>query len=195
YWDTLGWIYFQRGDLARAEQYVHAAWLLAQHGEIGDHLGQIYALLGRNQEAIHTFALALNASSPPAETGTRLAALAGGKAAADRLVEAARPDLVTLRTVQLGATLRADISSEVRVLLAPGPKVEDMRFIGGPDVGLDLKNAIRNATYPVIFPDSGRIKLPRRALLTCTAAKGACSLVLIESGRTPSLQVPIASEE
>jgi Flp pilus assembly protein TadD len=182
YWDTLGWIYFQQGDLARAERYVGAAWLLAQQGEVGDHLAQIYQRLGRTQEAIHTYALALNGMNPVPDTKGRLAALAGGSAAADRLAEAVRPGLITLRTVHLGATLKLDVASEVQVLLAPGPKVEDVRFIGGPDAARRLGDAIRGATFPVAFPDSDVIKLPRRALLTCTAAKGVCSLVLIEPG-------------
>jgi len=42
YWDTLGWIHFKMGDLARAESYLSSAWQLAQDGVIGDHLGQLY---------------------------------------------------------------------------------------------------------------------------------------------------------
>ncbi len=42
YWDTLGWVYFSEGNLDKAEKYVAAAWELGQHGEVGDHLGQIY---------------------------------------------------------------------------------------------------------------------------------------------------------
>jgi tetratricopeptide (TPR) repeat protein len=41
YWDTLGWVYFSEGNLDKAEKYVAAAWGLGQHGEVGDHLGQI----------------------------------------------------------------------------------------------------------------------------------------------------------
>jgi tetratricopeptide (TPR) repeat protein len=46
YWDTLGWVYFAEGNLAKAEKYVAAAWELGQHGEVGDHLGQIYEKRG-----------------------------------------------------------------------------------------------------------------------------------------------------
>ncbi len=194
FWDTLGWIYFKQGDLVRAQRYIHAAWLLAQHGDIGDHLAQIYERLGRKQEAIHTYALALNATSPEPDTRGRLVALAGGAAAADRLVEAARPELVTLRTVRLGATLHEDVSSEVRVLLAPGPKVEDVRFDGGSVAVRGLADVIRKATFPVEFPDSSAIKLPRKALLTCSAATGACSLVLIEPDRSFTFSAQIRRE-
>ncbi|HVH67748.1 MAG TPA: DUF3857 domain-containing protein [Gemmatimonadales bacterium] len=191
YWDTLGWIYFRRGDLVRAERYVHAAWLLAQHGEIGDHLAQIYERLGRKQEAIHAYALALNGTSPPLETRGRLVALAGGASAADQLVEGARSELVTLRTVRLGTRLHEDVSSEVRVLLGPGPKVEDVRFVGGSAAVRGLGEVIRQTTFPVEFPDSTAIKLPRKALLTCSAATGACAVVLIEPERSLTVSAQV----
>ena len=46
YWDTLGWVHFGEGDLDKAEKYVAAAWELGHHGEVGDHLGQIYQKRG-----------------------------------------------------------------------------------------------------------------------------------------------------
>jgi tetratricopeptide (TPR) repeat protein len=41
YWDTLGWVYFQRGDLEAAEKYIKAAWVLQQHSEVGHHIGAV----------------------------------------------------------------------------------------------------------------------------------------------------------
>src|SRR5262245_47498852 len=34
YWDTLGWVFFAKGDLAQAEKYVTASWRLSQHAEV-----------------------------------------------------------------------------------------------------------------------------------------------------------------
>ena len=42
YWDTLGWIKFQEGDMRQAEKFVAASWGLCEFTAIGDHLGQIY---------------------------------------------------------------------------------------------------------------------------------------------------------
>ena len=78
YWDTLGWVYFARGDLAKAEKYVSAAWLLGEHGEVGDHLAQIYEKRGRKDRAIDTYAMAMSGIRPTLETRGRLAALVGG---------------------------------------------------------------------------------------------------------------------
>lgn len=41
-WDTLGWAYFHTGDLAKAEKFLNAAWVLLQCAECADHLGQLY---------------------------------------------------------------------------------------------------------------------------------------------------------
>ena len=47
YWDTLGWVLFQKGDLDNAEKYITAAWRLAEHGEVGYHLGQLLEKRGK----------------------------------------------------------------------------------------------------------------------------------------------------
>ena len=51
YWDTLGWIYFKRGDNARAWKFVGAAWLLGQQREAHDHLAQLYEKEGKDPAA------------------------------------------------------------------------------------------------------------------------------------------------
>src|SRR5580700_8154282 len=79
YWDTLGWVHFAEGDLDKAEKYVSAAWGLGHHGEVGDHLGQIYEKKGNKNRALQTYALSLNGLRPTPETRDRLASLAGGE--------------------------------------------------------------------------------------------------------------------
>ena len=83
YWDTLGWIHFDEGDLDQAEKYVAAAWGLGHHGEVGDHLGQIYEKRGEKDQALRTYALSMSGLRPTPETRGRLASLAGGDAKAD----------------------------------------------------------------------------------------------------------------
>jgi tetratricopeptide (TPR) repeat protein len=41
-WDTLGWVYFQMGDLDAAERYLAAAWKIWPSGVVGGHLGDVY---------------------------------------------------------------------------------------------------------------------------------------------------------
>lgn len=67
-WDTIGWVYFQSGDLTRAESYVHASWLLSQEGEVGEHLGEIYEKQGKKNRAVHAYKLALGSLQVPDRT-------------------------------------------------------------------------------------------------------------------------------
>ncbi len=204
-WDTLGWVYFQRGDLDHAEQYVRAAWLLGQHGEVGDHLGQIYEKRGEKQKAIDMYAQALAAYKPPTETRQRLAALLGpggeehpeanakpasravkkaarktkssaesGPAPADRdidaLVQKARAELRSQRTVGMGPLVNETAQADFYVVLGPGPKVEDARFVSGSDKLKPFTDALRTAKVNFAFPDNTPTRLLRRGTLSCAPA-------------------------
>lgn len=46
YWDTLGWVLFQRGDVKRARDYADAAWRLNGRAEAAEHLARINEKLG-----------------------------------------------------------------------------------------------------------------------------------------------------
>jgi|GEM_PF-5119882 len=52
YWDTLGWIYFQMGDVTNALLWVGRAAERIQDPEVAEHMGDILSALGRDEEAI-----------------------------------------------------------------------------------------------------------------------------------------------
>ena len=179
YWDTLGWIFFKRGDLESAVRYCHAAWLVNPLGAIGDHLGQAYEQLGRKADAMRAYAMAMKGESPKPETRGRLAALAGGTARADRLAEQAEHTAFQeMRTIQLGHLTRASIAGEVRVLLAPGPRVEDVRVDEGSPALTALAAKLRGAgpTSPTAHPSACRCAACSLALRPHRAARSCCSL-------------------
>ena len=180
YWDTMGWIYYARGELPKAERYVRAAWLLSNQSEIGEHLGQIQQRLGRPADAIHTYALALNGDMPSKSIRPRLVRLLGGsEREADRRIDLARSELVTMRTVNLGNVLTADVSGEVELLIGAGPRVEAVRIASGPSQLQRLTPAIRRATLSVAFPEpDATVKLLRRGVVSCSSG-GSCALVLM----------------
>lgn len=64
-WDTLGWVYFQQGDNARAESFVRAAWLLGEERIVAEHLGEIYEKQGKTQAAARAYEWALAVGSNP----------------------------------------------------------------------------------------------------------------------------------
>jgi tetratricopeptide (TPR) repeat protein/transglutaminase-like putative cysteine protease len=188
FWDTLGWVYFREGNLPAAERYVRAAWLLRENGEVGDHLAQIEEQLGRKEDAIKSYALALAADRPLPETRARLAKLLGNDRHIGDLVDGARNDLVQLRSVRLNATLKEDVQGTVTLLFGPGPKVEDIKFMSGSDRIRLLEGALRSARYPLVLPDSTPVKVLRRGVVTCGSDKGTCVVVLDDPVRGFTLQ-------
>lgn len=182
YWDTLGWVYFRKVDLASAERYVRAAWMLDQSGEIGDHLAQIDEQLGQKARAIHDYALALAAPGSLPETRAKLTLLLGGNTEINALVEQARPDLATLRRIPAGKLDAEDVQADFLILLSPGEKsarVDGVKFIGGSDRLKPFSERLRSLDFGTVFPNRTPVKLVRRATLTCAAKTGDCTLTLI----------------
>jgi len=177
YWDTLGWIYFQKGDLKQAEEFINAAWVLDQHSEIGDHLAQIYERRGDKARAERLYAMALAADRPSAETRPHLAALIGEEhvsAALDKY----RGELARERTLKLGPLMKENAEAEFFVALAAGPKVESVKFIRGSEKLKPFSSALVAAPFPAVFPGTAPTHVIRRGVLTCSQAGGDCTFVL-----------------
>ena len=197
YWDTLGWVYFSEGKLDKAEKYVSSAWQLGHHGEVGDHLGQIYEKQGKKDLALRTYALCLSGLRPIPETRDRLASLAGGNAKVDATVAKYKEELQKLRTIDLGKVAKETGSAEFFVLLSRGPghsdsghpdsvrgessaaTVEAVKFAGGDEKLKVFTEALRTAEYRLSFPDDTPVKILRRGILTCSTATGTCTFVLM----------------
>ncbi|MGA8144549.1 MAG: DUF3857 domain-containing protein [Candidatus Acidiferrales bacterium] len=182
YWDTLGWVYHQKGDDAKALDLIQASWLLNQHGEVGDHLAQIYEKRGEKERAIHMFSLSLAAPHSAPETRARLVILLGGNAGLDDLVKKAQPELASIRKLRAGKFLKEDAQADFFVLLSPdgkSPKVDDVRFISGDARLRPFAEKLRTLDYGAVFPDTSPLKLVRRGTLACSATTGDCVFTLI----------------
>jgi tetratricopeptide (TPR) repeat protein len=181
-WDTLGWVYFARGDMAKAEKYVNAAWLLGEHGEVGDHLAQIYEKRGRKDQAINTYAMALSGIRPTLETRGRLAALVGGEAKVPAAVEQHRLALQATRTLKLGKIAQGGGTAEFFVVLTSSSadtKIEAAKFISGEEKLKPLAENLRRAKIDFAFPDDVPTKILRRGLLSCSKEGGECEFVMM----------------
>ena len=88
-WDTLGWVYFQGGDLGRSEGFVRASWLLDQDPIVGEHLGEIYEKEGRKKEAAQAYKLAISAQDLAASRAPVLPIFDAGQ---PRLIQPGKPD-------------------------------------------------------------------------------------------------------
>ena len=185
FWDTLGWVYFQKGDLAAAERYIRASWMLNQHGEVGDHLAQIFERRGQKDEAIRAYALALAAKRPIPETRGRLSTLSGTDANIGELVAAAKPRLEKFRTLAAGKLLKQDAQADFFVLLSAGKtgsiaaKADAAQFISGSSQLRPFADRLRSLDYGRVFPDDSPTRLVRRGTLSCSATTGDCTFTLI----------------
>jgi tetratricopeptide (TPR) repeat protein len=181
-WDTLGWVYFARGDLEKAEKYVNAAWTLGEHGEVGDHLAEIYEKRGRKDEAIRTYAMSLSGLRPALETKGRLAALVGSDANATKAVEQHRADLQTQRTLHLGKIAPAGGTADFFVIVTSSSgyaQVAAAKFISGEEKLKPLTENLRNTKIDFAFPDDTPTKILRRGMLSCSQNTKQCDFVMM----------------
>ena len=182
YWDTLGWVHFAEGNLDKAQKYVAAAWELGHHGEVGDHLGQIYQKRGDKDRALRTYALSLNGLRPTPETRGRLASLAGGDSKADAAVAHYKEELQHLSTIDLGKATQTS-NADFFILLSGGggaaSKVDSVKFVSGDEKLKSFTDALRTADYHLTFPDDTPVKVFRRGTLSCAIATGKCEFVLV----------------
>ena len=188
YWDTLGWVHFAKDDLDMAEKYVLSAWNLGEHADIGDHLGQIYEKRGRRDDAIRSYALALNCVRPDPETRDRLAALVG-KQKVDGVVAQYKHDLEQQRTIKLGRATQAG-SADFFVLLDSDKSravAEGAKFVSGDEKLKSFVTALESAKYGLNFPDDTATKALRRGTLSC-ASGGECQFVMVPPDEVRSVE-------
>jgi len=184
-WDTLGWVYFQKGDLQKAVRYVNASWQLDLHGEVADHLARIYDKLGDKDQAVHTFALALAAPHSVPETRARLMLLLGGNAGIDNLVKKATPELASMRSFELRGLWKEDATADFLILLSPAGAdgasvtVEGAKFVSGSESLRPFADKLMSLDYGTAFPDASPAKLVRRGTLSCSAKSGDCTFELL----------------
>jgi len=182
YWDTLGWVYFGRGTLDKAEKYIEAAWSLDQHSDVADHLGQIYAKQGRKEDALRAYAMAVASPRPSAETRTRLVTAAGNEQKATAATEKYRDGLTAPRTIKLAKAAKADGSAEFFVVFSnggSGATVDGVKFVSGDATLKIFSEALRTAKYSIAFPDDSPTRLLRRGVLSCSKTTGDCTFVLL----------------
>jgi len=181
-WDTLGWVYFARGNMDKAQKYIRSAWVLGQHGEVGDHLAQIYQKQGRKEDAVRVYAQSLSGLRPTNETRTRLAALVGGDSKVQPVVDEHRVELQQLRTLKLGRIASASGTADFFVLITSssgGSKIDAAKFVSGEEKLKPLTDSLRGAKVDFVFPDDVPAKILRRGTLSCSQDTGQCDFLMM----------------
>jgi tetratricopeptide (TPR) repeat protein len=174
YWDTLGWIYFKMGDLAKAESYLNSAWQLGQDGVVGDHLGQVYEKQQKLPAALHTYNLALQANPRLEDTPSRVRNLANVSPPKNHM--SAGEELSRMRTVKLPRVTRETASADFNVLIAASGKIEKVSFARGNQVLRGAAETLQKSRFEEPFPPDSAAHVLRRGILSCFSYTG-CSFV------------------
>ncbi len=173
YWDTLGWIYFKVGDLARAESYLNSAWQLTQDGLVGDHLGQVYEKEQKLPAALHMYNLALEANPRLADTASRMRNLAHVRLPKNRM--SAAEELTLMRTIKLPTITKGTAAADFDVIVASG-KIEKANFSQGHEMLRHVgESLLEKASLEEPFPPNSTARLLRRGSLSCSYS--SCSFV------------------
>lgn len=189
YWDTLGWIKFQKEDLAAAETYVRAGWELLDDTTIGYHLARVYETQGRKGEAIETYAQTLAIASAKRELTNdekdarqHLALLLGGESLVDARVSESRQRLKERRSLEVSNKSANDLQKEYWIMLEPGAKLTELEPSIDDSQFEALAAALRVSSVTHSFPDAGILKLPRAGVFVCSASNRTCMLTLLAAG-------------
>ena len=185
YWDTLGWVHFQKGDLDAADKYIRAAWTVQQHGDVGYHLGMIEEKRGNKDEAIRFYAQGTEAFRSSQEARESLFKLSTPPVI-DKLRQKAKQELRELNVINMGQlvpNLQNPIQAEFYVVFGPdatrNAQVIDVKFINGVDSLKSATPALKAIKYSLVFPDSAQTKIIRRGALHCIPKPGGCTFTMI----------------
>jgi tetratricopeptide (TPR) repeat protein/transglutaminase-like putative cysteine protease len=207
-WDTVGWVYFEQGDLHRAEGFVRAAWLLGQDSLVGEHLGDIYDRMGKKGEAALTYKLALAATSTtmpgnsPAdrvklyqkrsdELTSRYQKLTGKKPTneVNRLPNGqwtltADEQLQQLREAKIENAKKLSGAAEFILVFKPGG-TDSVDYKSGDKELEPLAVKIKSLHFQVAFPTDSAAILVRRAHVECRPTS-PCTIKLIPPDKVSS---------
>jgi tetratricopeptide (TPR) repeat protein len=193
YWDTLGWVYYQKGDAETAEKYIRAAWALQQHSEVGCHLGEILEKMGKKDEAVQVYALAATSSRLVPEAMEGLIRLVG-KSKSEEMMKMPSDASRNMRTIKFASGQKNLKTSEAQfyVVLVPGQsrtaQVAEVKFIQGDDKLVPISAGLKTANFNFTFPDTTNTKIVRRGTLFCNAANGECSFIMISPDGISSVE-------
>jgi tetratricopeptide (TPR) repeat protein len=185
YWDTLGWVLLQKGDLAGADRYLQAAFWVVQEPDVPKHLAKMYEKLGQPEKAKRAWALAYHAASGPQQyqrgefKPDLLRAVGGGEKAMTSYLEKTRLDLQELRSVHIKAAKKASGIAEFYIVFGRGAAPQSAEFVTGDEDLRPLADSLLKADYKVVFPDDAQVRIVRHGMLSCTASLPNCELVFV----------------
>lgn len=186
YWDTRGWIYFLQDDYNQARSYIDAAWSVRANPTIGDHLGRIYERLGRPEDAVKIYAMAIASSNQSDTTRVDLTDLADAKkhleqlttGNADSAVKQAQRELSDKSVFLVANQSRLNASGDFAVRLSTSAKPEFRQLNGDKVVG-KFTESLGIAKLPISLPESSKVEVALRGTLTCHSEETQCRFAFL----------------
>ncbi len=193
YWDTLGWVHFQKGDIDLAEKYIRAGWFVYQASEVAHHLGMIAEKRGKKDEAIRWYAQGSALAHVAPETRESLMRLAATDAIA-KLMQSGKEDLLQYSVFDVGpaaAGVKTPLEAEFYLLFGPdatrNARVLEVKFIKGDESPAALVSQLKAIKYPLVFPDASPTKIVRRGTLRCAAKPRTCTFTMMAQDMVASI--------
>ena len=214
-WDTLGWVYFHQGDTKRAEAFVRAAWILGEDPIVAEHLGQIYEVTGKKQQAAKMYEFALAVSSMPifVPDAVPTDAVKAQATQNERITERYRkltgkrpvlndtwrlpngewtktPAEQLRQTREVKTPNAQKLSGKAQYLIVfKSGKVDSADFHSGDDELKPLAQELETAKYPIEFPADSAATLVMRVDVKCHSAS-ACTASLVNPARPNQFREP-----
>ena len=192
YWDTLGWIRFQKDNLEAAQRYFHSAWILNPDGAIAFHLARVLEKRADRDAAIRTYALALIAPNPDPEAQARLTLLLGGNSDIPELLVRTKAGTPENPIFRLENSSKSTGTADFTMIFSPSPTASSgarataVRFIEGKEELRPLADRLRAIDFGPMFPAPSPQKLVRSGRLECSAASAECTFTLVPLGSSES---------
>jgi hypothetical protein len=177
YWDTLGWIYLQTGQLAEAERWLGAAWLLGQEAVIGEHLGLVREKLGNRQRAIDAYAQARAVDTERPASRAALERLVGAANVESSIRNASKTQLEQ-RSVQIPLLVDGSAAGEVTLIADRTGRITSVRLEKGSDRLRAAVVRLKGLSTGVAAPDEQSIQFVRQANIVCGPQIG-CVMYLL----------------
>jgi len=204
-WSTLGWAALESKDMATAETYLRAAWVLGQDKMSGYQLARLLEAKGDKAAAAHLYELANIGSEGNSLGGF----LYPNYKVQDRIPESYKEltgnplTATALNHGQYNGSLRAELDKEIeihgftKVSKLNGQGLFALVYEAGKPVKAHLLNgekgfgtmaAVLEAhKFPVVLPTGSKARLLREVRLICSSYGGGCDAYML---LPTSIQIP-----
>jgi len=194
-WAAVGAAWLHKGDLARAEKYLHSSWLLTFAPPVAEQLARIYQKQRKWLEAYEFYQVERSEAMRHDAVGTSsILEKADGvkrRLTSPQLARAKKFANFTSdsRTIKLSDDpVKVPTSAELaaRFINVNGtPVLEDLKLLNGDSSLLRFESRLKSGMYSMEFPDDVPARIIRRGWIFCSSIGCSFTLDLLDSPLSP----------